>query len=399
MGTANNRQLAWIYLRRVIEASRMDLLGLLWPDGDSAVTADVERVAGMIRMSDPALPGALRSVSATRSGADPGEDARWAGRAGWRLITPDDAEWPRERLDDAFNANDHDTAVDGIRGQAARPFALWARGTAQLGPATERSVAMVGTRSATTYGNTTTFGMAGDLAAAGYTVVSGGAVGIDTAAHRGALSVGGTTVVVLANGPGHIYPKANGSLFDTVAQHGLVVTEYPPLQRPARHRFLTRNRLVAALTQGTVLMAAGYRSGAVNTANWADQMVTPVMVLPGPVNSADYVGCHKRIRDGGGILVTRAMDVREVVEPLGAVDADRQLSLEFAPTDVQQLTQQQLRVYDSCGIASDTSGRPGDIAVDGSLDMRDVVRVIGELEDLGLVVRDGSRWIKIRRPG
>jgi DNA processing protein len=389
-----NRERAWIYLRRVVEASSQDVLCHLWPDGDSSAPADVERLAGMLRKADPALPASLRSTTSKRREIDPVDDETWALRNGWRLITPDTPEWPTQILDQAFMFLDADIAVDGVRGQAARPFALWARGQGRLWPLVERSAAMVGTRSATTYGQQVTQEMAGELATAGITVVSGGAVGIDTAAHRGALNAGGSTVVVMANGPGMVYPKANAQLFAATMRSGLVVTEYPPLQRPARHRFLTRNRLVAAMTVGTVLLAAGYRSGAVNTCNWADQMLKPVMVLPGPVTSADYIGCHKRIRDGSGILVTRALDVREVIEPLGAVDSDQQLSLEFAPSPVQQLTQQQLRVYDCCGMPGDSLGELQAISTDTGMPLSDVVRLIGELEQLGLAHRDGARWVK-----
>lgn len=409
----DSRRTAWAYLRRVVEASRGDLVRLLWPDGDVTVPADVERIAGMIRVCDPALPESLVGVTAARAGTDPATDCEWADRNGWRLLTPDDAEWPTLRLAESFQdfpdlAAGGDVAADGVRGRAARPFALWATGPASLATAVERSIAMVGTRSATAYGTRITHTMAGELAAAGHTVVSGGAVGIDTAAHRGALAVQGTTVAVAASGPGEIYPRANADLFGRIAQSGLVVTEYPPLLRPARHRFLTRNRLVAALTRGTVLLAAGYRSGAVNTANWADAMLRPVMVLPGPVDSPDYVGCHKRLRDGAGILVTRAVDVREVIEPLGSVDTDGQLRMEFSATPVQRLTQDQLAVFDACGIAGGlrdgdsrdgqpSAGTPDRIAAETGLGLRSVVRIIAELEKAGLARRDGARWIKTDR--
>jgi DNA processing protein len=401
----DTRRTAWAYLRRVVEASRGDVVRLLWPDGDVTAPADVERVAGMIRVADPALPARLAAATGPRTAADPSTDREWADRHGWRLITPDDPEWPTARLAEAFRdfpdlTDGADVAADGVRGRAARPFALWATGPADLGRAVERSVAMVGTRSATSYGTRVTRTMAGDLAAAGHTVVSGGAVGIDTAAHRGALAARGTTVAVAASGPGEIYPRANSDLFGSIAGSGLVVTEYPPLLRPARHRFLTRNRLVAALTRGTVLLAAGYRSGAVNTANWADAMLRPVMVLPGPVDSPDYVGCHKRLRDQAGILVTRAADVREILDPVGAVDTDGQLRMEFAATPVQQLTQDQLAVFDACALAggrTDGTGTPDRIVAETGLALRAVVRIIAELEKAGLARREGSRWIKTDR--
>ncbi|MEJ6548204.1 DNA-processing protein DprA [Corynebacterium sp. USCH3] len=398
-----SRQKAWMYLRRVVEASRMDLLELLWPGGvtggtvaavDTSAPADVERVAGMISRRDPTLPRELLDNTRRRADADPDRDLSFAREQGWRLITPDSAEWPTDHLASSFMNIGPDTMVDGIRGQATQPFALWATGAARLGDTVDKAVAMVGTRSSTAYGNRTTHAMAGELATAGYTVVSGGALGIDTAAHSGALSAAGRTVVVAAAGPGVVYPRANEGLFQAATRRGLVISEYPPHQRPARHRFLTRNRLVAALTQGTVLLAAGYRSGAVNTANWADSMYRPVMVLPGPVDSAEYIGCHKRIRDGAGILVTRAEDVREVLEPLGTVDTELQLSLEFGATPVQKLTADQLRVYDSCGVDNDFSGRLEQISADTALPIEAVARIITELEALTLVTRSRDRWVK-----
>ncbi len=402
-----SRQKAWMYLRRVVEASQTELLELLWPDDgqdgtpacvDTTAPADVERAAGMIRRRDPALPDALLESTCRRADVDAESDLRFARENGWRLVTPDSDEWPTELLAASFMNIGPDTMVDGIRGQATQPFALWATGTAKLNEVVDRSVAMVGTRSSTAYGNRTTHAMAGELASAGYTVVSGGALGIDTAAHSGALSAGGRTVVVTATGPGQVYPRSNERLFHAACGRGLVLSEYPPHQRAARHRFLTRNRLVAALSQGTVLLAAGYRSGAVNTANWADTMYRPVMVLPGPVDSADYIGCHKRIRDGAGILITRAADIREILEPLGTVDTERQLSLEFGATPVQQLNADQLRVYDACGVDNDTLGGLEQISAETSLPINAVARIITDLETLNLVTRSRDRWIKTREP-
>ncbi len=404
-GSQTSRLAAWMYLRRVVEASQMELLEMLWPGGvsdgamasvDTSAPADVERVAGMVRRRDPALPAALREKTSGRADTSVRGDLAFAREHGWRLITPDSTEWPTELIAGSFMNIGPDTMVDGIRGQATQPFAFWATGTARLSDVVGRSVAMVGTRLSTAYGNRTTHTMAGELATAGYTVISGGALGIDTAAHSGALSAGGRTVVVTATGPGQVYPRSNEGLFEAAAKRGLVISEYPPHQRAARHRFLTRNRLVAALSRGTVLLAAGYRSGAVNTANWADTMYRPVMVLPGPVDSADYIGCHKRIRDGAGILVTRAADVREILEPLGTVDAERQLSLEFSASPVQQLKADQLRVYDACGVDSDSLGTLEHISAETSLPVNAVVRIITELETLNLVTRSHDRWIKIR---
>lgn len=426
-GQGLSRREAWAVLRRLVEASRTDIVRLLWPDGDSSAPAQVERVVSALGKGNGSLPPALRGLTPARSALvlrRAREDLEWASVHHWRLITPDDDEWPTMRLDEAFNcigdldtaepADDGDTAPGprgaeagarqgvtasdapetGVRRSAARPFALWGLGPAQLSGTVERSVAVVGTRSSTTYGERTTHRFAGELAAAGYTVVSGGALGTDTAAHRGALEADGSTVMVAACGPGVVYPQSNADLFRQIAGTGLLVTEYPPGTTPARYRFLTRNRLVAALTRGTFLAAAGYRSGAVNTANWADAMLRPVMVLPGPVDSAAFVGCHRRIRDGAGTLVTRSSEIREIIEPLGSVDCDGQLDLEFTASPVQQLSRDQLSVFDCCGIVSDDTGRIEQIAGQTGLPPVAVVRTLRELENIGLIVRSGDRWLK-----
>lgn len=401
---SGTRDHTWAILRRLVEASTTEVVRHLWPDGDATAPAEVDRLVERMRSGDDTLPTGLLRAASTRSAGvaeQAAVDLQWAADNGWRLITPDSPEWPGPRWDEAFApVGDLDpdaggAAVPGsVRGAAARPFALWARGSVELAATVERSVALVGTRTSSAYGNRTTHRIAGDLAAAGYTVISGGAVGIDTAAHRGALDASGPTVAVAASGPGEIYPRTNAALFRRIAETGLVISEYPPLMSPARYRFLTRNRLVAALGRGTVLLAAGYRSGAVNTTNWADAMLRPVMVLPGPVDSAVYVGCHQKIRDGAGTLITSAAEIRELLEPVGAVDPEGQLGLDFAPSPVQQLSRDQLTVFDACGIGSDGTGHLDQIAVDTTLPMAAVVRIVSELEVAGMVRRAGDRWIK-----
>lgn len=399
MTSEDARRTGWATLRRLVEASHTDVVRLLWPDSDVTAPAELEQLLSMVREGDAGLPGPLRRITVSQASvaqAHATEDLAWARGRGWRLITPDDGEWPGTLFDDAFSAlGDLESGgQEGVRARAARPFALWGTGPVELARAAERSVALVGTRSSTSYGNRMAGRFAGELASVGYTVVSGGAVGIDAAAHRGALEAAGTTMAVAASGPGDIYPRSNAALFREIAKSGLVISEYPPLQPPARHRFLTRNRLVAALTRGTVVLAAGYRSGAVNTANWADAMLRPVMVLPGPVDSAEYVGCHKRLRDGAGVLVTRSSEVREVIEPVGSVDTEHQLDLDFSASLTQQLTRDQLVVFDACGIPTDRTGTLEQISIEAGLPVSAVVRTVAELEERGVILRSGDRWIK-----
>jgi DNA processing protein len=162
--------------------------------------------------------------------------------------------------------------------------------------------------------------VAGDLAARlaerEVAVFSGGAYGIDGAAHRAALNCEGITVAVLAGGLDIPYPAGRSALLHRIGQHGLVFTEYPPGVRPARYRFLTRNRLVAAVAGASVVVEAGLRSGAANTATWARALGRVVAAVPGPVTSSASAGCHALLRNGAE-LVTRAEDIVELVGRIG----------------------------------------------------------------------------------
>ena len=148
-------------------------------------------------------------------------------------------------------------------------------------------------------------------------VVSGGAFGIDVAAHRGALAAGGTTVAVLACGADRAYPQAHAEILEHIAEHGAVVSESPPGHAPFKARFLSRNRVIAALTRGTVVVEAARRSGALNTATWAARLHRPLMGVPGPVTSAPSEGVHRLLRSGQATVVTRGEDVLEVVGEAG----------------------------------------------------------------------------------
>ena len=190
------------------------------------------------------------------------------------------------------------------------------RGPRSAGERSDRAVAVVGARAATTYGVHVAQELGAGLAAAGVTVVSGAAIGIDGAAHRGALGVDGPTVAVLACGIDRAYPAAHAALLERIAATGLVVSEYPPGSVPARHRFLVRNRLIAALGGGTVVVEAALRSGAQRTAADTEALGRLVMAVPGAVTSGPSAGCHQLIRDGA-LLVTGADDVLEAVGRLG----------------------------------------------------------------------------------
>ncbi len=246
---------------------------------------------------------------------------------------------------------------------------------------------MVGARAATAYG----IHMATDLAAAvcdaAWTVVSGGAYGIDGAAHRGALVVGGTTVVVLASGADVAYPRGHSTLFAQAAKSGIVLSEAPPGAAAMRHRFLSRNRLIAALGLGTVVVEAAPRSGALSTASHTERLSKPVMALPGPVTSSMSAGCHVLVRERGAILVTCAADILETVSPLGSAVAPAVRGPE-RPHD--GLSEEARRLLDAVPVRRPVATVR--IAVTAGMDPRTATGRLAELAARGFVERSTDGW-------
>ncbi|WP_062460538.1 DNA-processing protein DprA [Demequina soli] len=199
---------------------------------------------------------------------------------------------------------------------ARQPHALWVRGDADVDAAWGRSVAVVGSRAATAYGEHVASDVAAVAAERGIAVVSGGAYGIDAAAHRGALAVDGVTIAVLAGGVDRLYPAGNALLLERVIRTGAVVSEQPPGFAPHRQRFLSRNRLIAA-AGATVVVEAALRSGALSTARHALDMLRPVLAVPGPLTSAASAGCHRLVRESGATLMSAPVDVLQAVMSLG----------------------------------------------------------------------------------
>ncbi len=183
--------------------------------------------------------------------------------------------------------------VEPLHGATGAPLGLWLRGVGHLAELCEQSVAIVGARDCTTYGAECASDLAADCADAGWTVISGAAYGVDGCAHRGAFLMNAPTVAVLACGADLDYPKAHGALIARIVEMGVVISEQAPGEPPL-NRFLSRNRLIAALTQGTVVIEAAERSGSLNTLNWADQLGRTTMALPGPVTSQQSPGYTPR---------------------------------------------------------------------------------------------------------
>lgn len=229
------------------------------------------------------------------------DDERIARSLGARLLVPGDPEWP--------------TSVDALEHP---PWCLWVVGPVPLPEIAPRSVAVVGARASTAYGDQVTSALCVDLVGRGVAVVSGAAFGIDAAAHRAALAAGGTTAAVLAGGVDVPYPRANAEVIHRVGQTGALISETPPGGAPARMRFLARNRIIAALALGTVVVEAGLRSGARSTMKHARELGRHVMAVPGPVDSLLSQGAHAEIRLGAELVT----DAAEVVELVGRIGED-----------------------------------------------------------------------------
>jgi DNA processing protein len=265
------------------------------------------------------VPAEVASCTeARRATADPEADLAAAERNGIRLVTPADANWPHFAFAALQATGQRRVAqwqagvrVRPQRGELIPPLALWVRGSASLATVGLRSVAVVGSRAATAYGEHIASEFSYGLAQRDVVVVSGGAYGIDAAAHRGALAAGGSSVLVSAGGLDRPYPSGHRHLYDRTAEQGVLVSERPPGSAPHRQRFLSRNRLIAALGTATLVVEAAHRSGALNSAGYARDLGRPVLAVPGPVTSAMSSGCHRLIQreEDPARLVTSVAEV------------------------------------------------------------------------------------------
>lgn len=309
---------------------------------------------------------------------DPVRELDRATRLGIRFVTPGDEEWP-ERLGDLAHGQQ-------VQGRGGVPLGLWTRGPVRLCELST-GVAMVGSRSATTYGAAVAGDIAATLARAGRPVISGAAFGIDQAAHRGAIAAGGTTAAVLACGVDRPYPAAHRRLLDHIGETGAIVSETPPGCAPTRVRFLSRNRLIAALGAGTVVVEAAVRSGALNTANWTGQLNRPLMGVPGPVSSAPSQGVHQCIRTGAATLVTSGADVLELVGAAGEhlVEVPRE-----PPRSRDRLSQRDQQVLDAVPVAQWAPAHS--VARSAGISLLTVMSALTRLSGAGLVTQSPAGW-------
>ena len=325
------------------------------------------------------VAGVYTDVAARLRGLDAARELRDAARAGIRFICPGDDEW-HPGLDDLDRC-------EALHGRGGAPLGLWARGPLELAAACRRAAAVVGSRSATTYGTGVATDLAAHLAGQGTTVVSGAAFGIDVAAHRGALGMRGPTVAVLACGVDRAYPSAHKNLLDYIAETGLVVSELPPGCAPTRLRFLSRNRVIAALGQATVVVEAAVRSGALNTASWSSRLHRVLTGVPGPVTSAPSAGVHELLRRGEAQLVTRGEEVLELLAPAGGamtVPGREPETVRDRLSDREQQVLEAVPVHAPAPLAS--------VARTAGVGEAEAQRLLGALDRLGLVSATTDGW-------
>lgn len=365
-------RLAWAYLSRVAEPPCPALAAYVNLHGP------VEAAASIRAGNEP--PWLTDIVAARRDSDCAADDLATLDRRAGRLITPDDDEWPYL----AFSVFGNDDVMKRQDGHV--PMVLWAIGPALLHDVCERAAAIVGTRAATAYGEHVAAALAEGLSEHDVAVVSGGAYGIDGAAHRAALAADGRTVAVLAGGIDVPYPSGHSALLHRISQSGLLLTEYPPGVRPARFRFLARNRLVAALGRATVVVEAGLRSGAANTAGWADAMGRVVCAVPGPVTSSASAGCHVLLRDRKAVLIDRPDEVVEIVGRAGEFATEP----EHPAAALDGLSRPERQVYEALPARGYRSVEQ--IAVDAALPAESVLGPLALLEMAGLVLRKEGRW-------
>lgn len=365
-------RLARIGLSAVVEGGTTELGATATRFGAEEVW---ERVVG----------GAAGEGLAVKAGrVEPAAMLEAAAAHGIRFVVPGDREWP-----DGLAGLD---SCEPVRALGGSPIGLWVRGEGCLAGLAGSSVAIVGARAATAYGETVAADLGAELSQRGVCVISGGAYGIDAAAHRGALSVGGATAIFLAGGVDQPYPAAHRQLFGAAAEKGVVVSEVPPGAHPTRMRFLARNRLIAATAGATVLVEAAVRSGARNTASWASSLQRVVMAVPGPVTSALSFTPHRLIREGEAVLVTNAAEVLELLPGLRAPSPEPVP----AGSPIDELNPNQLLVMEELPARGGRS--VGELAVASGLPVGVCLAIVGELERQGhAVLRADGLW-HLQRP-
>lgn len=377
MSTSFSKEdLAWAYLSRVAEGPCAPLQTLIEEVGPVEAAAAVAHC--------PSLPVSLASKVAARKHLNRAEEDLFTAQAnGFRLVTPYDPEWP----DDAFAAFNYSAVVDRRRRDSAAyaPYALWVKGDVSL--LQQSLVGVVGSRAPSSAGHKLSRRTAEELIAHGYVVLSGMARGVDGIAHQVALELEQPTVAVLACGLDRVYPASHTQMFRDIGDKGLLISEYPPGTRPARHRFLARNRLLASFSSGVVVTAAAWRSGALNTASWARDMGRPVMVWPHSVDDPDAAGCHRLIREGA-TLVTRGEEIYEELAAIGQLA----MPLSLAETKADRLLNRDKKVWEAVSPYFPTSLT--EITQESGLPREDVLSILKSLVRQQMLSHEQGHWIR-----
>lgn len=327
----------------------------------------------------PGMSAALKRWAPRVPDLAPERDLATMQRLGGRLLIPSDGLWPGQLADLGIH----------------EPLCLWWRGLEQELPPAAKSIALVGSRDSTSYGAAVTGDLAYALAQRGYTIVSGGAYGIDAHAHRAALAGAADalpTIAVMAGGVDRFYPSGNEDLLRAVANQGAVFAEVPPGSAPTRYRFLQRNRLIAALAAVTVVVEARWRSGALNTAHHAESLGRPVGAVPGSVHSANSAGCHRLIREGGAVCVTDAGEIAELASPSGEALPDAPA---VRAADHDGLTLEDLILLDALPLRSTSSVEK--LTSVAGLSSDSVRAGLGRLGLLGLAESERGGWKRTRK--
>ncbi len=347
-------------LRAIVERTDADrLLAALKDAGEQSLTRE-ELVAAGERWQ-PRLKSSAAIIA-----------LRQAVRYTVQLRVPGDESWP---------------VSFGDLGPHA-PLALWVRGNDSTLATLGRSIALVGARAATGYGEHVTMEASAGLVDRGYTIVSGAAYGIDGMAHRAALASSGQTVAFLAGGVDRFYPSGHDALLTRIVAEGAVVSELPCGSAPTKWRFLQRNRLIAAAGLATVVLEAGWRSGSLNTAGHAATLGRPLGAVPGPVTSAASAGCHRLVREFEATLVTSAQEMAELA-PLSPISD--------GPSGEGD-TAERTRVIDALSIRAPRS--VDDIAARSGLSVTGVQAVLAVLELDGRATENDRGWLtRVRKPG
>ena len=338
-------------------------------------TAVRDAGAGAAEELEDELDQGLQRWRPRLSSAEVIRSLQQAARVSAQLVLPDDAHWL--------------VGVDDLGLHA--PLALWWRGIPAALAALPNSIALVGARAATSYGEHVAMEASAGLVDRGFAIVSGAAYGIDGMAHRSALASQGLTVAVLAGGVDRFYPGGHDALLTRIAEAGAVVSELPCGAAPTKWRFLQRNRLIAASSAATVVLEAGWRSGSLNTAGHAAALGRPLGAVPGPVTSPTSAGCHRLIREYDAVCVTNATEMAELVGEL-QTQVELDLSAVGEATGFGARTSEQVRVFDALSVRSPRV--VPDIARRAGMSTSAVLGALGALDLEGVVRERETGWVR-----